>query len=37
MTIAHLGPLPIEELLALAPAAGALAIALRARLLSRRV
>jgi hypothetical protein len=32
MTLAHIGAVPVEELLALAPAAGALCLALRARL-----
>jgi hypothetical protein len=31
MTLAHIGPLPVEELLALAPAAGAFLLALRFR------
>ena len=36
MTLAHVGALPVEELLALAPAAGACLLALRARALRPR-
>jgi hypothetical protein len=36
MTFAHVGVLPVEELLALAPVAGAYLLALRARALRPR-
>lgn len=36
MIIAHLGPVPVEELLALAPAFAGAGFALRARLIRRR-
>jgi hypothetical protein len=36
MILAHIGPLPVEELLALAPALTGATLALRARLRNRR-
>jgi hypothetical protein len=35
MTLAHIGPLPLEELLTLLPAAGAFWVALRTRVHAR--